>query len=317
MIIKNITITNFLSYYGENSIDISPGLTLVIGDNGDGKTSFFDAHKWLLDTTNLRPMLEYFSAKKKADMLVGETEKLSVAMTFEHYGEKYIEKSFNVTRTGDGKDDFKVSGFSFSGYAVDGTERCPRTGESLVNACFDAFMQKFSMFKGESQLDVLDDATAFSQLIEKYSDLKDFEKVVGQAEAFASKSYNALVRERQNDRKTSQKSAEINEKLNAVIARISSLRRDMRTYADQKALYNTKLETLERNQEASDKFNEVAKREANKKAQLVSVKAARSSVNLNTSLLDRQWILCAFPGILQEFHTKVANFAKLRKQGLA
>lgn len=314
MIIKNITITNFLSYYGENSIDISPGLTLVIGDNGDGKTSFFDAHKWLLDTTNLRPMLEYFSAKRKADMLVGDTEKMSVSMTFEHHGEKYIEKSFNVTKTGEGNDDFKVSGFNFSGYAVEGTERNPRSGESLVNGCFDAFMQKFSMFKGESQLDVLDDATAFSQLIEKYSDLKDFETVVGQVESFASKSYNALLRERQNDKKTSQRAAEINQRLEEVINRATSLRNDIRTYSDQKTLYNTKLETLEKNQEASEKFNEVEKREASKRAQLASVKASRASVNLNTSLLDRQWVLCAFPNILQEFHTKVASFAKLRRQ---
>lgn len=314
MIIKKITITNFLSYYGENSIDISPGLTLVIGDNGDGKTSFFDAHKWLLDTTNLSPALEYFSAKKKADMLVGDTEKLSVAMTFEHYGEKYIEKSFNVTKTGEGKDDFKVSGFNFSGYAVDGTERIPRSGESLVNGCFDAFMQRFSMFKGESQLDVLDDAVAFRQLIEKYSDLKDFEKVVGQTEAFTRSSYNALVRERQNDKKTAQKSTEINSKLLEINETISSLRNDIRTYSDQKALYNTKLETLERNQDASEKYNEVEKRAANKRADLARVTNSRKAVNLNTSLLDKQWILCAFPEILQEYHTKVANFAKLRKQ---
>ena len=314
MIIKNITITNFLSYYGENSIDISPGLTLVIGDNGDGKTSFFDAHKWLLDTTNLRPALEYFSAKKKVDMLVGDTEKVSVAMTFEHFGEKYIEKSFLVTKTGDGKDDFKVSGFNFSGYAVDGTERSPRTGESLVKGCFDAFMQKFSMFKGESQLDVLNDAVAFRMLIEKYSDLKDFEKVVTQAEGFAGKAYNALVRERQNDRKTSQRSAEINSKLSDVIGRIASLREDIRTYSSQHSKYTDNLEKLERNQEASEKFHEVEKRVQNKRSQLASVKAARTSVNLNTSLLDKQWILCAFPDILQEYHTKVANFAKLRKQ---
>ena len=31
MIIKNITIENFRSYYGENSIDIGNGLTLIIG----------------------------------------------------------------------------------------------------------------------------------------------------------------------------------------------------------------------------------------------------------------------------------------------
>ena len=37
MIIKNITIQNFRSYYGKTSFDIHDGLTLIIGSNGDGK----------------------------------------------------------------------------------------------------------------------------------------------------------------------------------------------------------------------------------------------------------------------------------------
>ena len=51
MIIKNIRIRNFRSYYGENSFDFSNGLTLIIGDNGDGKTTFFEALQWLFNTS--------------------------------------------------------------------------------------------------------------------------------------------------------------------------------------------------------------------------------------------------------------------------
>ena len=36
MIIKNISIENFRSYYGTNSMDVGEGLTLIIGANGDG-----------------------------------------------------------------------------------------------------------------------------------------------------------------------------------------------------------------------------------------------------------------------------------------
>ena len=39
MIIKQVIIKNFRSYYGENVFDFSDGLTLIIGDNGDGKTT--------------------------------------------------------------------------------------------------------------------------------------------------------------------------------------------------------------------------------------------------------------------------------------
>ena len=51
MIIKEIRIKNFRSYYGDNNrFDFSDGLTIIIGDNGDGKTTFFEAIQWLLNT---------------------------------------------------------------------------------------------------------------------------------------------------------------------------------------------------------------------------------------------------------------------------
>lgn len=44
MIIKELRIKNFRSYYGDNNRFVfSDGLTLIIGDNGDGKTTFFEA----------------------------------------------------------------------------------------------------------------------------------------------------------------------------------------------------------------------------------------------------------------------------------
>lgn len=51
MIIKEIRIKNFRSYYGDcNRFEFSDGLTLILGDNGDGKTTFFEALEWLFKT---------------------------------------------------------------------------------------------------------------------------------------------------------------------------------------------------------------------------------------------------------------------------
>ena len=46
MIIKDIIIKNFRSYYGENKFTFSNGLTLIIGDNGDG--SSLAARRWIV-----------------------------------------------------------------------------------------------------------------------------------------------------------------------------------------------------------------------------------------------------------------------------
>ena len=48
MLIKKITIKNFQSYYGEQSIPFSKGLNLVIGNGGKGKSKLFNAFYWVL-----------------------------------------------------------------------------------------------------------------------------------------------------------------------------------------------------------------------------------------------------------------------------
>ena len=43
MIIKKVTIENFLCYYGIKEFNFSKGLNIILGENGEGKTKFFDA----------------------------------------------------------------------------------------------------------------------------------------------------------------------------------------------------------------------------------------------------------------------------------
>ena len=50
MIIKKLTIKNFRSYYGEQSFEFSNHLNLILGANGDGKSTLFDAITWVFAT---------------------------------------------------------------------------------------------------------------------------------------------------------------------------------------------------------------------------------------------------------------------------
>ena len=70
MIIKEVRIKNFRSYYGDNNhFGFSDGLTLILGDNGDGKTTFFEALQWLLDTTIDRGSMDNVSEMRKSKSL--------------------------------------------------------------------------------------------------------------------------------------------------------------------------------------------------------------------------------------------------------
>ena len=91
MIIKEIRIKNFRSYYGDNNLfEFSDGLTLILGDNGDGKTTFFEALEWLFRTELDRGSqeLENVSEMRKSKLEIGEQDEVSVFMSFEHNGMK-------------------------------------------------------------------------------------------------------------------------------------------------------------------------------------------------------------------------------------
>ena len=56
MIIKTIEIQNFRSYYKDNVFEFSNRLNLIIGSNGDGKTTFYEALEWLFRTDGTNKM---------------------------------------------------------------------------------------------------------------------------------------------------------------------------------------------------------------------------------------------------------------------
>ena len=117
MIFKTLYIKNFRSYYGDNKFDFcNNGLTLIVGGNGDGKTTFFEALQWLCNTTlteNDNNQVN-FSEMRRSEMAVGETEEVKVALDFFDDGDKTIEKSFTITREGEKK--FSTGKLSFLGY---------------------------------------------------------------------------------------------------------------------------------------------------------------------------------------------------------
>ncbi len=307
MLIKSVTVRNFLCYYGDNRFDFSDGLTLLIGDNGDGKTSVFSAVKWLIDSTARSPRLDLLSSMRRRELELGESDVVSVSMDFDHGGEKSITKSFRVTRTGPRHEDIRVSDFSYTGYEKRGVERINVSGDDLINRCYDAFMQRFSLFQGEAQLDVLNDKASFKKLIEEFSNLKDFERFVKYVEEFDTKSFRVLRQEREKDNKTSAEAKRIDGEIRNAEERMSALREEVRRQRANCDTYKKKLDGMEKNHGSSQQLNDVNARIDSLQKKLSLLKSKRYELDLNTSLLDRMWILCGFPGILSDFQRKCAG----------
>lgn len=312
MIIKEISICNFRSYYGENKFEFTEGLTLIIGDNGDGKTTFFEALQWLFNTATENNSIDNASEMRKSKLEIGESDEVAVRMVFDHDGEKIVEKRFTFERTSETS--FKTSSITFRGYEDTGAGREVVNGKTLMDRCFDAFIQRFSMFKGESTLNVFQNAAALKELVDKFSDVREFDKLVEISAEMEDKSNKAYQKECKSDQKIATQAGKLESQMKRVSENIYNKKKEI---ADKKlsvSVFSTKLEELEQNQETTERFNEVSERLKSLKEKSLKLRANISMVNKNTALFDQLWILCAFPSVLTEFKKKCSAISREKRQ---
>jgi hypothetical protein len=311
MIIKDIKIRNFRSYYGSNHLSLSKGLTLVIGDNGDGKTTLFEALEWLFNTTGENQKDFHISEKRKSELEIGESDEVSVCITFEHDGEKEIEKSFTFERISE--DNIRTKDYTFVGYFIDGAERRSIVGDRLLNMCFEPVIRKYCLFKGENELNVFDNDTALKTLVDTFSGIREFDNLVELTSSFEQSSARAANHELQNDKKVSNQAKELNAQLNDVTNDIHSIKTELNQKKISINDFSEKLELLEKNQETSERYQAIKERIKglkDKRAKLV----ACSSCEYSTNLLDEYWILRSFPAIIKEFSAKVSALDKEKRR---
>lgn len=311
MIIKELKIKNFRSYYGDhNHFDFSEGLTLIIGDNGDGKTTLFEALQWLLNTTLDNSNLDHVSEMRKSKMEPGDIDEVSVYMKFEHDGEKSVEKSFTFEKLENGG--FKLGKLNYRGYENNGLGREAVNGKTLIERCYDAFIQRFSMFKGESELNIFENAVLLKDLVDKFSDIRKFDELVEVSERISEKANAAYLKEMRSDKKVANMTHQIDSELTKLSAEITSIKSEIQEKRKSIDNYARRLSELEDNQEASERYRDIKERLKTQEDKRNRYKAQMESVNYNHALLDKMWVLVAFIPILKEFQEKISVLSKLK-----
>ena len=315
MIIKEIRIKNFRSYYGDNNLfEFSDGLTLILGDNGDGKTTFFEALEWLFRTELDRGSLELenVSEMRKSKLEIGEQDEVSVFMSFEHNGMKSVEKSFTFERTGESS--YRVGKVNYTGYEDTFSGREQVSGKLLINRCYDAFIQRFSMFKGESRLDVFDDKTALKTLVDKFSDIKAFDELVEITNGFSKKSEAAYLKEMKSDEKVSIEAKSLELKIKSVNEKIFQKKTDIKEKQASIDIYSSSLKELEQTQKSSERYKEIEDRRKTQQEKKTRIMSQIRAIDYNHALLDKYWILAPFPKVLQEFKQKCSLFSREKRR---
>lgn len=317
MIIKNITIENFRSYYGLNSIDVGDGLTLIIGANGDGKTTLYEALEWLFDTVGNMPRVDtkYISKKKSTELLETETAKVRVSMTYVNDGnEKIVQKSFSFTKSISGE--ISTSNYSHEIYFQNGSEKEMREGDQAIRIFdrdFASSVRKYCLFKGEHELNIFNKEEAMSYLVETFSQIRDFDPYINFVKDAKKMAELATDNAIKADRKNTAAAQRLRSSIREEEKRIGEFDRELKNKLSEAVNFQTLLEDLEKNKEASTALVDINNR-------LDSLKASKEQLlrslheNYTLRMLDDMWILMGFEPVAQEYRDFVGKIDRERRK---
>lgn len=313
MIIKKIQIENFLCYYGTKTFILDKGLNIILGENNEGKTKFFEAVYWLFNGSKVDNN-HLVSAKKADEIALGDHFKVGVSMVVEQYGnEKRIERSFIVNK--DNAGEVSTTGVIFNGYETDEKtgERIPVSGESLLETIFPHQIRRYSMFKGERALDIFENEEALGHLIDLFSDA-NFYKKYSEKGAFLREKAQAAV---DASTRASKKNQIEYDKIEQDIKKLNVERIRIETFFKNAAEQKEKIENL-----ISDAEKYVTNAEQlktiNERIEKLKEKISQADriidYNFTNSLFDDNWILLCFEPFQRKFANKISSHSKIRRE---
>lgn len=325
MILEKLIIYNFRSYYGRKEFEFSNHLNLILGANGDGKTTFFEAMNWVLtpdyapksDEDRLLDEKSLVSAKMFKELKVGEQGRVMVSLSLRNNDNKdrIVEHAFNVLKTEDG--DMRIQNRSFKAYSLVGTRRKEMfslrdlfEGENV----FPAVIKKYHLFKGEDKLNIFNDKTTLQTLIDLFSDIKDIEPYKQFAKYALEASTSKLNDNKSKQNKQSAKIAGLQTDIRQLTRQLERAEKEL---TDARKVYNE----AEKNIEGIDKDYELIQRVAKLEKKVsslnseIKILSERIDLEYSYKLLDEQWILMGFKPVLVEFNKKMASLS-LSKQNI-
>ncbi len=312
MIIKEVTIENYLCYYGLKKFNLANGLNIFLGENGEGKTKFFEALEWLFSNNN--DYLELLVSKKALDEKVAdESFRVRVEIVVEHFGEiKILSKEFSVNKINDF--DYSVGKATLKGVEESKNgERSPVDGKSLLEYLFPSEIRRYSMFKGEEELNIFDNEDALINLINLFSDARHYEKYESRGEFLKNDSEKAVNRESKNNNKNQKEYRRLEDEIRLYTRQ----KNDQLTFLEET---NISLEKTKKNIQDAGKYinNAEALDTINSRIDKIEREISNTesliSENYTTSLFDENWILMNFNNIHNEFSQKVSDLSKKRRK---
>lgn len=312
MIIKEVIIENYLCYYGVKKFVIANGLNIVLGKNGEGKTKFYEALDWLFNGDN-RNLSQLISAKALSEAYPNEPFKVRVSLVAEQFGDtKTLTRSFLVNKLGDGTGD--ASNFMLEGVEENQSgERNPVDGKLLLGQLFPPEIKRYSMFKGESELNIFDSEDALINLINLFSDAKYYGKYADKGASLRDKAENAVDDASRADTKNKARYNKLEWDITALENKLAREKQLYQIALDEKSNITSNLQNVEKYVANAEALEDINKRIKNLEER-ISFVAGKIQEDYTTSLFDDLWLLMDFESIQKDFSTKVSEVSRTKRK---
>ncbi len=319
MIIKKLVIKNFRSYYGEKVFEFRKGLNLILGANGDGKTTFYDALDFVLTDADFERKSTSLSScvSKKMFAELERNQSGTVSVTIEMLNTdshtRTLEHSFVVTKTEE--EAMSFSAHQHVGYVnlSNGGRKTYLVREMLQGeGLFPAIIKKYSLFKGEKALNIFEDKTTLKNLINLFSDIKDlgpYKTFAKFGEETSSKAVAAAQKKDRQANDSSQRLLQDRERLEERLKQEEQRLTDLQsTYADNQS----KIDAIESDLQTIELVHGM--QDAIRDLQIeLDMKQDQLDENYSTHLLDRLWILNGFQPTLELFAQKMSKLSEQKQ----
>ena len=322
MFIEKITIKNFRSYYGVKTFNFKEGLNLVIGANGDGKSTFYDALTWAFSDSDGRigssvlPNEAQISAKLLNRMKPGDEDEVRVQVYLcdgeEH---KAIYKRFKVKLEQNGKVTISNWMHHCKLEKMDTKDDDDFQATTLL-AGYDWFpplVRKYSMFQGEGSLKIFKETDNLRNLVTLFSNIKDLSPIKDFVR-FAKEASGKAV-----DRQVSKNDSQQRELKLLRIGR-DTLETQLRKAKERLAILQKTLESKEKELESVESIMADIetvhdfKEKINRKKLDISGKEKELDENYVDKMMSDMWILAGFRPIIEQFIEKMNNVSQQKTQ---
>ena len=314
MIINKLTLHNFMCYYDRKSFEFDSGLNIILGHNGDGKSTIFRAFNWIFDQYSNLELSEIFSKMKYSEILENESFDVYVECIISQYNDEYkITKSFTVNKNAlkpnisHIKEEVWKKDLSTGENSLDN-----RTISKLIQQVFPEAFRNFSMFETETDALKIVEGEQLASLVKNFSNARHYEKLDEVIENFAERADKQFRRESKADKTAQDAIDEIDKKIDSIKNELRTLQSRIEEDEKGRDFYSERITELVKNLAISEEYKNIESQIDDLKSEIDKARSENKIRNRFTDkIFDEFYILKGFDKIIDEYSEKIND---LRQQ---